>query len=117
MIFIASGTAVMPSPLYSAYAASKGGIVSLVRALAAELAPRGIRVNSISPGNTDTPMIGEAMADPVVRKQVEGMTPARRLGTPADIAGAVLFLASDAADFVHGANIAVDGGLTKGIFG
>lgn len=113
VILIASGTAVMPSPYGTAYAASKGGIISLTRALSAELAPEGIRVNSISPGFTETPMVSDILNTGGLRENVEAMTPNRRVGQPEDIAAAAVYLASPGAVQVIGENIAVDGGITK----
>ena len=112
IIVIASGSAQIPSPLGSVYGATKGALVTLTRALASELSPLGIRANAISPGPIDTPLLGSALADPATRRAIEAATPIGRLGTPREIAAVALFLASDAASLVHGANVAVDGGTT-----
>jgi NAD(P)-dependent dehydrogenase (short-subunit alcohol dehydrogenase family) len=96
-----------------AYAAAKGGVLNLTRAMAIELAPHGIRVCSVSPTRTGTPTgSGDADGD-AARRAAHGSAagiPLGRLGTPQDQANAVLFLASDAASFVTGADLLVDGG-------
>lgn len=92
------------------YSASKGGIVSFTRSLAVELAPYGIRVNSVVPGFIDIGMV-QKMNMKQVRKYVS-MTPMKRLGTGEEVASAVLFLASPMSSFITGQKIVVDGGLT-----
>lgn len=101
----------------SVYAATKAGLRSLVRTLTVELAPRGIRVNAISPGPIETPIWGkmdmpEAAMDEF-GKQVLQMVPLGRMGKPEEIANAVLFLASDEASFVNGIELPVDGGMAQ----
>jgi len=112
IVVIASGSAAIPSPLGSVYGASKGALVTLARAFAAELAPRGIRANAISPGPIDTPLLAIALADPEVRRGMEAALPTGRLGTAREVAAVAVFLASDAASYMHGANVAVDGATT-----
>ncbi|MFK0294713.1 SDR family NAD(P)-dependent oxidoreductase [Streptomyces sp. NPDC090442] len=91
------------------YSASKAAEAQLARSWAAEFGPRGVRVNTVAPGATRTP-INDGSAD-VIRRMTENL-PAGRAGTPDDIAAAVAWLASDQAAYVHGATIAVDGGIT-----
>lgn len=109
---IASGNAVLASPGGSVYATSKGALVSMTRGLAADLAPRGVRVNCIAPGPIVTPLLGPALADPQIRDMIVGAVPAGRVGEPHEIATAAAFLVSDAASFVYGATLNVDGGTT-----
>jgi meso-butanediol dehydrogenase / (S,S)-butanediol dehydrogenase / diacetyl reductase len=96
----------------AAYCASKGGLVLLTRSLAIDHGPDGVRVNCVCPGLVDTEMADWIRHDEVAMADFVARTPARRIGTPADIADAVAFLASDAASYLHGAVLAVDGGVT-----
>ncbi len=97
------------------YAASKGGLQMLTRSLAADLGPRGTRVNAVAPGYVLTPMNEAVFADPERRALIEDRIPLGwRLGTPAEIAGPVCFLLSEDAAYVTGQTLAVDGGLTLG---
>ncbi len=104
-------------PNHPAYCASKGALVSLTRQLAIDLAP-AIRINILCTGQVDTPLLWEsaqAFPDPASAVQeVAARIPMKRLGTPEDIARAVLFLASDAAAWITGAALTVDGGITAG---
>ena len=100
----------------SAYAASKGGILSLTRQLALDYAEHGIRVLAVNPGTIDTPLVDEAVAagggdEREVRASMAAAHPLNRVGRPEEIAEAVLFLASDRASFMTGENVCVDGGL------
>jgi 2-deoxy-D-gluconate 3-dehydrogenase len=92
------------------YAASKHGIAGLTKALANEWAARGINVNAIAPGYVETNNTRALRADPDRSSAILARIPAGRWGRPEDIAGAAVFLASGAADYVHGAVLAVDGG-------
>jgi NAD(P)-dependent dehydrogenase (short-subunit alcohol dehydrogenase family) len=102
---------------YVGYTATKGGVLAMTRAFAAELAAYGIRVNSISPGTTETPMLLAEFAaapDPArERSENESTIPLGRFGQPADIAAAVAYLLSDEAAYITGANLVVDGGRTS----
>ncbi|HAE22241.1 MAG TPA: 2-deoxy-D-gluconate 3-dehydrogenase, partial [Spirochaetaceae bacterium] len=93
-----------------AYAASKGGVAQLTKALANEWAGRGINVNAIAPGYMDTDMNARLLADEKRRAEISARIPAGRWGTGADMKGLVVFLASKASDYVHGAIIPLDGG-------
>lgn len=92
------------------YAASKGAVAQLTKALANEWAAKGVNVNAIAPGYIDTDNASALRKDPVRNQQITGRIPAGRWGTPDDLKGAVVFLSSDAANYVHGAIVAVDGG-------
>lgn len=97
-------------PAVPAYSASKGGVMQLTKSLAVAWAKEGIRVNAVAPGWIATPLT-QALQDDVARSQVIlDRTPMARWGTPADVAKAVLFLASDQAEFITGAILPVDGG-------
>ena len=95
----------------AAYSASKSGLVGLTRSLAVEWARRGITVNALCPGWIATDMIENLRADPAFEARVLKRVPARRLGRPEDLDGALLFLASDASAFMTGQSLVVDGGL------
>ena len=101
--------AVIGYPGYSAYDAAKGGVCSLTRQLAAEYGPR-VRVNSVLPGAIETPAWDDL--PPSARESAIALAPAKRMGTPEDVAAAVCFLASDEAAFITGARCVVDGGWT-----
>ena len=92
------------------YAAAKGGVVQLTKALANEWAPHRINVNAIAPGYMETDNTEALRGDPVRFRQITERIPAGRWGTPQDLAGAVIFLASRASDYVNGHVLAVDGG-------
>ncbi|HEV2702857.1 MAG TPA: SDR family oxidoreductase [Steroidobacteraceae bacterium] len=105
-------------PTGSVYAASKAGLRALGRCFAAELVGKGIRVNVVSPGPTETPIIGRTaglppQAIPVIREQMIRNTPMHRMGTPEEVAAAVLFLASSESGFVTGIDFLVDGGAAS----
>lgn len=103
-------------PFLPAYTATKTGVLGLTRAIAVDYAKDGIRANCVSPGDMETPMIEKyfkATPDPgAARAEMEGAYPGGRIAHPREVAQAVLFLASDAASFVSGTYIIVDGGLT-----
>ncbi|MGH8225069.1 MAG: SDR family oxidoreductase [Gammaproteobacteria bacterium] len=94
------------------YAASKGGIMQLMESMAQELAPLRIRVNGIGPGAIRTPINTAAWSTPEAYAELMKLVPYRRIGEPDDIARAAVWLVSDAADYVTGATLFVDGGMT-----
>ena len=104
--------AIFGAPLSPAYAASKAGVVQLTKSLAVAWAEDGIRVNAIAPGWIETPMTEPARLDAARNRAILDRTPLGRWGTPDDIVGPALFLASDAARFVTGAILVVDGGYS-----
>jgi 3-oxoacyl-[acyl-carrier protein] reductase len=110
IVLVGSIAGLRASPGQAGYAASKGGIVALTQTLGAELAPRGIRVNAVVPGLIQAGMVAR-LDQRVVGKQVARI-PAGRLGTADEVAQCALFLASDAAAYVYGQSLVVDGGLS-----
>jgi meso-butanediol dehydrogenase / (S,S)-butanediol dehydrogenase / diacetyl reductase len=112
IIHVASPTGIFGFTRLTAYSTSKGGVVGLMRAMAADYAPDGIRVNAIVPGTIDTPMNAIELSDPKMRQHFAEIAPARRLGTPEDLAGMAVFLASEDSSYCVGGIFTVDGGLT-----
>lgn len=96
------------------YCASKGGIVGMTEALAVELASLGIRINAISPGLIETPMIDPVKQDPKMMEGLMTRVPLRRVGTPEEVSNLVLFLASDASSYMTGSDVVIDGGWLAG---
>ncbi len=94
------------------YASSKGGVMLLMKSIAQELAPHRIRVNSVAPGAIRTPINTSAWSTPEAYAELMRLVPYKRIGEPDDIARAVAWLASDAADYITGATLFVDGGMT-----
>jgi NAD(P)-dependent dehydrogenase (short-subunit alcohol dehydrogenase family) len=114
VLFIASRTGLRGFAGFAAYSASKGGALALMRSMAAEYAPDGIRINAIVPGTMDTPMNAREFSEPGARDKYIPRIPARRLGVAADIAGMATFLATDEASFCIGGLYFVDGGADLG---
>jgi NAD(P)-dependent dehydrogenase (short-subunit alcohol dehydrogenase family) len=116
IILNGSVISVLGNPGYAAYAASKAGVRAMARVMASELSPRGIRVNVVSPGGTTTPIWNRAAPTPeavvALEKRISQTVPLGRFGKPEEVAKTVLFLASDDASNVQGAEIFVDGGAT-----
>lgn len=109
IVLVGSIASTIANPGYATYSASKAAVRSYARTWTHELAGRGIRVNTLSPGPTDTPMFDDVGDD--VRKTLTGQIPFGRLGRPEEIANAALFLASDESSYVGGADLHVDGGM------
>jgi NAD(P)-dependent dehydrogenase (short-subunit alcohol dehydrogenase family) len=112
VIFIASPCGIQGFTSLTAYSASKGGVLGLMRAMAADYAPMQIRVNAIIPGTMQTNMTAEELSDPVIRAKLLAMAPLGRLGAAEDIAGMALFLATADSAYCAGGIYTVDGGLT-----
>ncbi len=110
IVVIGSWMASVGHPFVGLYSATKAAEAQLARSWAAEFGPRGVRVNTVTPGVTRAP--DGADADPVVVRMTAG-TAAGGPGTPVEVAAAVAWVASDAASYVHGADLAVDGGITR----
>lgn len=110
MILVSSTAGQRGEPFHSHYAASKGAIISLTKSLAAELGPCGITVNCVAPGWVATDMTEDALNDPKVRRKIRDLIPLGRVATPDEIAGPILFLASDLASHVNGEVLNVNGG-------
>ena len=110
VIFISSIAGHIGFPNSAAYCATKGAIEQLTKSLAVELAPRGVRVNAIAPGNIHSPMNEEFFQSPEYERAMIERTPAGRVGVVEDVAPAAVFLASEAARYVYGVSLLVDGG-------
>lgn len=112
IVHIGSVSSLLGHPNHAPYAASKGGSAILIKVLATEWAKHGVTVNQIGPAYTDTAISAPELANPETRAAIEAGIPMGRLGTPEDIVGAAIFLCSDAARFVTGQTLYVDGGRT-----
>jgi NAD(P)-dependent dehydrogenase (short-subunit alcohol dehydrogenase family) len=109
IVLVGSIAGSVGNPGYGTYSATKAAVRSYARTWTLELAPRGIRVNTLSPGPTDTPMFEQASAD--VRAALTDRIPFKRMGRPEEVADAALFLASADSRYVAGAELVVDGGM------
>jgi 2-hydroxycyclohexanecarboxyl-CoA dehydrogenase len=116
IVNIASDAGRVGSSLESVYSGAKGGVIAFTKTIAREFARHGITANTVCPGPTDTPLLGEIIkASADADRVIAGMTkavPMRRLGQPDDVAPAVVFLASDEAGYITGQTLSVSGGLT-----
>ena len=112
IIFVTSIAGPLGRAYDAAYIAAKGGLAAFARALAVEFGPEGITTNAIAPGYFATETNAAMVVDPMVEEFVKRRIPLRRWGAPREIAGAAVFLASDAASYVNGHVLAVDGGLS-----
>ena len=115
IVNIGSDAGRVGSSLESVYSGAKGGVIAFTKTIAREVARRGVTANTVCPGPTDTEMLREVTGGDEGAKVIDAMTravPMKRLGTPADVAAAVAFLASDEAGFITGQTLSVSGGLT-----
>jgi NAD(P)-dependent dehydrogenase (short-subunit alcohol dehydrogenase family) len=113
IVNVASTAGLMGQPYSAAYCASKGGVVLLTKALAAEYVERGVRVNAVAPGMMDTPMIGGiAMPENTSRRLIARITSSMGAVGPEKVATMIAYLASDDADYMTGSIVSIDGGLT-----
>jgi 3-oxoacyl-[acyl-carrier protein] reductase len=110
MILVSSTAGQRGEPFHSHYAATKGAIISMTKSLAAELGPRGITSNCVAPGWVATDMTEDALNDPKERRKIRELIPLGRVATPDEIAGPILFLASELASHVNGEVLNVNGG-------
>jgi NAD(P)-dependent dehydrogenase (short-subunit alcohol dehydrogenase family) len=112
LINVASIAGLIASPLQGVYAMTKAAVISMTKTLAYELAANNIRVNAIAPGFVDTKFASAVLKNDALLDEVIRQTPMKRYGQPDEIAGAALFLASDAASYLTGQAIVIDGGMT-----
>ncbi|MFZ9585690.1 MAG: SDR family NAD(P)-dependent oxidoreductase [Pseudohongiellaceae bacterium] len=109
----ASTAGVQAIPMVGVYSATKHGILGLTRAAALELAPQGIRVNAVAPGPVETGLLARMIDGQIPLQAIADSVPLRRIAQPAEIAAALLWLASDGAGYVTGETLVIDGGLTQ----
>lgn len=112
IICMSSVHEVIPWAGHVNYAASKGGVMLMMKSIAQEVAPHRIRVNSVCPGAVRTPINMEAWGTPAAYRELMKLVPYKRIGEPDDIGRVCVWLASDESDYIHGASIFVDGGMT-----
>jgi glucose 1-dehydrogenase len=112
IVFTSSVHEIIPWSFQANYAASKGGIAMLMRSIAQELASKRIRINSVAPGAIKTPINRDAWETDAARAELLKLIPYGRIGDPEDIGAAILWLLSDASDYVNGTTLVVDGGMT-----
>jgi len=112
IICMSSVHEVIPWAGHANYAASKGGVMLMMKSIAQEVAPHRIRVNSVCPGAIRTPINTSAWETPEAYNALMALIPYKRIGEPEDIGRVTAFLASDQADYINGASIFVDGGMT-----
>jgi NAD(P)-dependent dehydrogenase (short-subunit alcohol dehydrogenase family) len=114
IVNVSSISGLLGWPLSAAYCAAKGGVIQLTRQMAVDFGPQGIRVNAVAPGTTLTPMIERLFTEmpPEARAEIAERHPIGRFAQPQEIARAILFLGSDAASFITGTILPVDGGYT-----
>ena len=111
MVFVASVSGLTSAPRHAAYGAAKAGLLSLVRTVAVELGPRGVRANAVAPGAVWTPRVAALLGEEG-KVRAAANAPLRRVADPADVASAILFLVSDLSAYVTGQTLVVDGGVS-----
>jgi len=112
VVNVASVAGLVGSPLQGVYAMTKAAVISMTKTLASELAANKIRVNAIAPGFVDTKFAAAVLKNDVLLDEVMRITPMKRYGQPDEIAGGALYLASDAASYLTGHALVIDGGMT-----
>jgi NAD(P)-dependent dehydrogenase (short-subunit alcohol dehydrogenase family) len=113
VVAVASVAGLAGFPMHAPYATAKHAVVGMVKTAALEVAAAGVRVNAVCPGFTETPMVDAGVATMgTTAEKLAARIPARRLATPEEVAAAIVYLASDAAAYVAGHALAIDGGLT-----
>jgi NAD(P)-dependent dehydrogenase (short-subunit alcohol dehydrogenase family) len=112
VVFISSIEGLFGSVFLTAYCASKGGVLGVMRSIAHRFASEGFRVNAVCPGAVATPMLAPAFELPGFRQQLEERTPLQRVSEPDEVARPIRFLLSDEASFITGTHLTIDGGLT-----
>ena len=115
IINLTSVNGIHPAPGVGLYSGTKAGMAVMTQAMAIEWGPRGVRCNAIAPGFIDAGMSKPIYADPKVREKRGGGVPLRRLGSSDDIANAVLFLDSEAAGYINGHQLVIDGGVVNSV--
>ena len=113
IVFISSVEGLFGSSMLTAYCASKGGVLGVMRSIGHRMAADGVRVNAVCPGAVATPMLIPAFELPGFRQSIEERTPLRRISMPEEIARPIRFLLSDEASFITGTHLVIDGGLTS----
>ena len=114
IVNVASVAGILAFKNRAPYNVSKAGIIALTKSVAQELAEQGIACNAVAPGVIETPLTRDYFTDPELAPKIKASTPLGRWGQPDDLVGPVVFLCSDAAEFVHGETLAVDGGWISG---
>jgi NAD(P)-dependent dehydrogenase (short-subunit alcohol dehydrogenase family) len=112
-VLISSIEGLFGNSILTAYCASKGGVIGVMRSIAQRYAMEGFRINAVCPGAVDTPMLAPAFELPGLREELENRTPLKRVSSPDEIARPIRFLLSDEASFITGTTLIVDGGLTS----
>lgn len=116
IIGVSSVAGIRGAPFQGVYAMTKAAMISMTQTLAVELGPQGVRVNAIAPGFVDTKLASAVVQNESLNERVVGLTPLKRIAQPEEIAGAVVYLVSDASSYMTGHTMVIDGGMTIGGF-